>query len=173
VSPMGGSRRLAAALAMVVGIGVLAGCSQMSNPTYDVGAVGCSGVSDATLHTIGEKLTVDGRLRNGKSVKSPTSKDIYVSAELHLASAQPHDKGDILTWVTTDPEGSDFKSVDVHAREDSSWPHADVDVRAEGARESRACAELSAGKTKAQIQCERDQANGSVSLPGGKSCSDL
>jgi hypothetical protein len=170
---MGGSRRLAAALTMVVGIGVLAGCSQMSNPSYDVGAAGCTGTSDATVKTIGEKLTVDGKLRNGKTVKATTGDDLFVSAELHLATDDPHDKGDILTWVTTDLEGSEFKSVDVHAREDSSWPHADVDVRAEGARESRACSRLSVGKTKAQIKCEQDEANGEVNLPGGKKCSDL
>ncbi len=173
MSPMGGSRRLAAALTMVVGIGVLAGCSQMSNPSYDVGASGCSGTTDATLHTIGEKLTIDGKLRNGKQVKAPTGDDIFVSAELHRVTDDPHDKGDILTFVTTDPAGSEFKSVDVHAREDTTWPHADVDVRVEGARESRACTELSVGKTKAQIKCEQDQANNDAGVGANKNCSDL
>lgn len=170
---MGGSRRLAAALCVVVVLGALAGCSQMTNPTYDVGAIGCTGAADATLRTIGEKLTVDGALRNGKAVKAPTGGDIYVSAELHLRSDQRHDKGDILTWVTTDLEGSDFSSVDVHAREDSSWPHADVDVRAAGARESRSCTALSVGKTKAQLKCEQDEQNSDVNVPGDLNCSDL
>jgi hypothetical protein len=173
VSRMGGSRRLAAALATLVGIGALAGCAQMKNPTFDVGAAGCVGASDATIKTISEKLTVDGKLRNGKQVGAPGSDDVFVSAELHLDGDDPHDKGDILTWTTSDVESSEFQSVDVNAREDSSWPHADVDVRADGARESRACTGLSTGKTKAQIQCEQDEANGEVNLPGGKECKDL
>jgi hypothetical protein len=168
---MGGWRRIAAALATLVALAALVGCSQMQNPTYDVGAAGCTGASDETIRTIQEKLDAPGKLRNGKLVRS--GDDTFVSAELHLRSDDKHDEGDILTWVTTDVDGNEFFSVDVHAREESSWPPADVDVRAPGARESRACTGLNVGKTKAQLQCEQDQASGDVALPQGKECDDL
>lgn len=171
MSRMGGGRRFAAVLATLVALGVLAGCGQMGNPTYDVGASGCTGASDETIRTIQEKLDAPGKLRNGKLVNS--GDNTFVSAELHLRSADPHDEGDILTWVTTDVAGSDFSSVDIHAREESSWPPSDLDVRAQGARESRACTGLNVGKTKAQLQCEQDQASGEVQLPQGKDCDDL
>ncbi|MFI5045619.1 MAG: hypothetical protein ACHQIG_01030 [Acidimicrobiia bacterium] len=165
---LGGARRYAAAL-MVLGSLLLAGCSQMSNPTYDLNAVGCAASSDQTLATIQQKVTADGSLRNGKQVTA--GDQIFVSAELHLRSDKRHDKGDILTWVTKDPAGSDFFSVDVNARDDSKWPPADITVTAPGARESRACSRASAGKTKAQIQCELDQASGDI--PADRNCGDL
>jgi hypothetical protein len=171
VSRMGGRRRVAAALAAFVAIAILAGCSQMSNPTYDVSEAGCTGSSDETIRTIQERLDAPGKLRNGKQV--PSGDDIFVSAELHLRTDDKHDEGDILTWVTTDVAGNEFFSVDVHAREESSWPGADLDVRAPGARESRACTGLNVGKTKAQLQCEQDEASGDVALPGGRECDDL
>jgi len=173
VGQLGGARRIGASLAAIVGFGVLAGCSQMSNPTYDLVASGCAGASDETILTIQEHLEAPGKLRNGKLVRSPESGTVFVSAELHLRSDEKHDSGDILTWSTDDVAGNEFFSVDVHAREESSWPHADVDVRAAGARESRACTGLSRGKTRAQIQCEQDSVTGDVVLPTGKDCGDL
>ncbi len=168
---MGGWQRVTAALAALVAVTALVGCSQMQNPTYDVGDAGCVGASDDTIRTIQEKLDAPGKLRNGKLV--PSGDQTFVSAELYLRSADKHDEGDILTWVTTDVNGNEFFSVDVHAREESSWPPADVDVRAPGARESRACTGLNVGKTKAQLQCEQDQASGEIALPQGKECDDL
>jgi hypothetical protein len=106
-------------------------------------------------------------------VKAPGTDETFVSAELHLRSDEPHDEGDILTWITADADGGEFRSVDVNARDQSSWPPAAVDVRAPGARESRACTGLNVGKTKAQLQCEQDQASGEVALPQGKECDDL
>jgi hypothetical protein len=168
---MGGRRRVAAVLSALVVVAVLAGCSQMQNPTYDVGESGCTGASDETLRTIQGELDAPGKLRNGKQIVK--GDETFVSAELHLRSDDKHDEGDILTWVTPDVAGSEFFSVDVHAREQSSWPTADIDVRAAGARESRACTGLNVGKTKAQLQCEQDEASGEVSLPGGRECDDL
>jgi hypothetical protein len=168
---MGGRRRIAAVLVALVLTALVAGCSQMQNPTYDVGDAGCTGASDEVVRAIQERLDAPGKLRNGKQIV--TGDETFVSAELHLQSDDKHDEGDILTWVTSDVEGSEFFSVDVHAREESSWPEADVDVRAKGARESRACTGLNVGKTKAQLQCEQDEASGEVALPGGRECDDL
>ena len=105
---------------------------------------------------IQQKLTAQGKLRNGKMVHLKSG-PYFVSAEIHLDSDAPHDKGDIATWATDDIKSTDeFQSVDVHAREESTWPHASLDVTADGAIESRACVGLNTGKTKAQIQCEQD-----------------
>ncbi len=94
---------------------------------------------------------------------------------MHLGSDAAHDKGDIATWATDDIKSDDgFMSVDVHAREDSTWPHAPFTVTKDGAIESRACASLNRGKTKAQIDCEQRKNSGDVvALPDGKDCSDL
>ncbi len=94
---------------------------------------------------------------------------------MHLQSDAPHDKGDIATWATRDiKSSSDFLSVDVHAREDSTWPHAPFNVTEDGAIESRACTGLNTGKTRAQLDCEQRQSSGeNVGLPKGKDCSDL
>ncbi len=57
----------------------------------------------------------------------------FVSAELHPASDAKHDKGDIATWATTDVKSAtDFLSVDVHAREESTWPDAPFNVTEDG-----------------------------------------
>jgi len=171
VRHMGGLRRFAAAsVAGVCAVFALAGCSQMSNPTYDLGNLGCASSSIATVKTIQSKVTADGTLRNGKQVRADDGQ-VFVSAELHLRSDDRHAKGDILTWVTDDVESGEFFSVDVNARDDSSWPDAKVDVTAQGARESRACVGPSLGKTPAQIQCENDQNSGDI--PGDRNCEDL
>ena len=48
-------------------------------------------------------------------------------------------------------------------------------MRKKGAYESRACTDISRGKTKAQIKCEQDQLGdgNSPALPGNKDCGDL
>jgi hypothetical protein len=169
VRELGGRRRLAAAL-VAFGCAILvAGCSQMSNPTYDLQDVGCSTTDLAVVDEIGTRLTADGKLRNGRQVTSGDS--IFVSAELHLRDDDRHTKGDVLTWVTDDVESGQFASVDIGARDDSTWPPADVDVTAPGARESRACVGPSLGKTPAQIQCEQDELQGGI--PQDRDCEDL
>ncbi len=123
---------------------------------------------------IQQKLTANGKLRNGKLVHLRGG-PYFVSAEIHLEDDDAHDKGDIATWATDDIKSTDaFQSVDVHAREESTWPPSPLDVTADGAIESRACVGLNTGKTKAQIQCEQDEASGEgVALPSGKDCGDL
>ena len=169
---LGGVRRWSAAL-IVVGFvllaGLLAGCSQMKNPSYDLGSLGCGTATPDTLATIQTKVTADGTLRNGKVIT--VGGQSFVSAELHRRTDQPHEKGDILTWVTKDLAGDSYSSVDINARQDSDWPDADITVTAPGARESRACTATVTGKTRAQLKCETDKSNGSV--PIDRDCSKL
>jgi hypothetical protein len=151
-------------------VGFLGGCG---NPTQSVR--NCVGAPDEVVQAIQQRVTGPQTLRNGKMVRLEGAKYAFVSAELHPRSDDPHDKGDIATWATRDIKSTDgFKSVDVHAREESTWPDAPFNVTEEGAIESRACTGLSTGKTPAQIQCESEQAAGeNPDLPEGKDCSDL
>jgi len=170
VGRQGGWRHVAAVTAGIVAFAGVAGCG---NPTQAIRH--CIGASDQTVLAIQQKLTGAQKLRNAKMVHLEGSDYVFVSAELHPFSDQPHDKGDIATWATTDvktPE--DFLSVDVHAREESTWPRASFDVTRDGVIESRACTGLNTGKTRAQINCEQQESAGdSVQLPKGKDCSDL
>ena len=153
-------------------IPVLAACG---NPTQSV--QNCVGAPDRVLSAIqqGMKPSADATLRNGRLVQLPGSDTTFVSAEMHLGSDDRHHKGDVATWATNDIDSTDsFVSVDVHAREDSTWPHASFTVTEDGAIESRACASLNRGKTKAQINCERRTSTGQdPGLPDNKDCSDL
>lgn len=169
----GGTRRHAVVAAGAIAIGALwtlAGCGQ---PTQSVQR--CVGAPDSAVLAIQERLTADGKLRNGKMVHPGGSPYRFISAEIHLRSNDKHDKGDIATWATRDlddPEG--FLSVDVKAREESKWPAASFMVTEDGAIESRACTNLNRGKTRAQIECEQARASGEdVQLPAGQDCSDL
>ena len=150
---------------------VASGCGEMSSPTYDTSTLKCQGVSDDLLVAASSKLTVPGRLRNGKAVDGD-SKVQFLSAELHRQGDDPHDKGDLLTFAVPKGDESALVAVDANAREDSSWPHASFDVRAKGARESRACADLLRGKTKAQIECEQ-KSGGPIPIPGKRDCGNL
>ena len=149
----------------------LCGCSQISAPTYDLQSVGCRSASDAMLATASSKLTVDGALRNGKIVDGGAGRQ-FMSAELHRRDDDKHDKGDLLTFAVIDGNESEFLAVDIHAREDSSWPAAQFGVQEHGARESRACADIVRGKTKAQIECESGSA-GQAPVPGNRDCGSL
>ena len=142
----------------------------MSNPTYDINDIGCGTTSDETIAVIQEKITTDGNLRNGKQVKAGGQTFVERgAAPAHRRSRTTRatsSRGSPTTWP-----GAQFLSVDVNARDDSSWPDADITVTAPGARESRACAASSSGKTKAQIQCELDQASGDI--PADRKCDEL
>ena len=165
-------RRIAAVAAGAVALASIAGLAACGNPQQSVRH--CQGAPEESVLAIQQKLTADGKLRNGKLVHLRGG-PYFVSAEIHLESADRHDKGDIATWATDDIESTDsFQSVDEHAREDSTWPASNLDVTADGAIESRACVGLNTGKTKAQIQCEQDEASGEgVQLPSDKDCGDL
>jgi hypothetical protein len=168
----GGTRPIATVVGAAVALatlGVLTGCG---NPQQSVR--NCKGAPEETVLAIQQKLTASGKLRNGKMVQLAGSPNTFISAEIHLDENDGHDKGDIATWATTDINSTEgFRSVDVHAREESTWPPAPFKVTEDGVIESRACTGLNTGKTKAQIQCEQDEASGEVQLPSDKDCSDL
>ena len=165
-------RRIAAVAAAAVALTSIAGLAACGNPQQSVRH--CQGAPEESVLAIQQKVTAKGKLRNGKLVHLRGG-PYFISAEIHLESDDAHDKGDIATWATDDIKSTDaFESVDVHAREESTWPGSPLDVTADGVIESRACVGLNTGKTKAQIQCEQDQASGEgVQLPSGKDCSDL
>jgi hypothetical protein len=150
---------------------VLVGCGQMSNPEYDLSSVRCEGAPASVISAIEAELRVDGTLRNGKQATGRGT--TFVSVELHRADEDRHDSGDILTFASADPDLGEFLAVDVNARDDTTWPHAPVDVRAEGARESRGCVRPSLGKTKEQIACEQDQTDDNVQIGLTEDCSEL
>ena len=156
---------LAAAVSCVA---FLAACGNPPQPTAD-----CVGVSPDTLEVIQSGITADAELRNGKIVQGAEPPYSFVSAELHMRSDDPHHSGDIATWAIDDADGSAVLAVDVVARDESSWPAAPFNVTEPGAIESRACTDLSRGKTPAQVECERDANNASIQLPDGKKCDDL
>src|SRR5262245_2576271 len=156
--------------AAVLAMSLLAACG---NPKTSVNR--CQGASEEVMSAIQTKLTAQGKLRNAKLVRPKASPYTFISAEIHLNEDAAHDDGDIATWATRDIKSTDgFVSVDVHAREESKWPHASFKVTKDGAVESRACTGLNTGKTRAQVKCEQDQSSGeNVQLPQGKDCSDL
>jgi hypothetical protein len=132
------------------------------------------------VEAISAKLHNDvGRLRNAHQFSKGTGGITFITAELHdpdkgKAREQRHDKGDLLTWATRDVKSGRFESVDEHARNESAWPAASFDVRKQGAYESRACTDISRGKTTAQIRCEQEQTDqGGVGLPGQRDCENL
>jgi hypothetical protein len=157
-----------AVCALLTGTTFLAGCG---NPKQSVR--NCVGVSDQVVQAIQKQVARGQTLRNGRMVHVRDGKYAFVSAELHPRTDAPHDKGDIGTWATRDVKSADgFLAVDVHARDESSWPTAPFKVTADGAIESRACVGLSTGKTRAQVECERSATSGE-NLPTRKDCSDL
>ena len=168
-------RRGSAALLLLLVALIVPAAVACGNPTQSV--QNCVGTSDSVVSAIQQRMKPDAKakLRNARSVQVPGSDTTFVSAELHLDSDAPHHKGAIATWATDDIKSDNgFVSVDVHARDDSTWPHASFTVTKDGAIESRACASLNLGKTKAQIDCEQRKTSGqAVALPDGKDCSDL
>lgn len=159
-----------AVCALLTGATFLAGCG---NPKQAIR--NCVGVSDQVMQAIQKQVARGQTLRNGRMVHVRDAEYAFVSGELHSHSDAPHDKGDIGTWATRDVKSADgFLAVDVHARDESSWPAAPFKVTADGAIESRACVSPSTGKTRAQVRCENAEVSGSgPALPSGKDCSDL
>ena len=167
------SSRIVAAAVCAAGLVMPVALSGCGNPTQSTS--NCAGVSDGAVRAIQQRITGAETLRNVRMVHLRNGEYAFVSGELHPHSDDPHQKGDIATWATRDIKSADdFLAVDVHAREESTWPHASFDVTADGAIESRACTGLSRGKTPAQVACEQAEAAGqSAGLPSGKKCSDL
>jgi hypothetical protein len=166
---------LVAVLALAGCAALLSSCSNPSVPNAELNQ--CTGTSDSVANAISQKLDKNaGHLRN---VKQVTHQGItFISAELHAPGDKKHDKGDILTWAADTPKDpTDFTSVDVHAREKSAWPGAKFDVRKAGAYASRACTDITRGKTKAQVECEQQNSSGANGGPAiavnNKHCENL
>lgn len=141
------------------------------NPTQEVTT--CTGTKETVIAAISERLEPGaGTLRNVKQVAA--SGVTFISAELHARSDARQDKGDILTWATRNPKRGTFLAVDEHARVNSTWPRSTFDVRKSGAYASRACADISRGKTRAQIACEQEQRDANAPAIGvDKNCDSL
>lgn len=114
-------------------------------------AAACTVAQAAHLDTL-QTGVAGGTLRHGFSVTNEAGQ-LLVSAELHPAGEDPDHDGDILTWITADPASGQFLAVDAHAREESTWAPAGVDVRVEGAITSRGCVLTQRGSPTDQ-QCQ-------------------
>lgn len=121
---------------VVVALTVLPACA--SPKPDDPQSVGCEPASGTVLSALRKHIEKDGTLRHGAILLGARGA-AFVSAELHLVDDDEDDQGAILTWTTPDPASGTFFAVDQRAREDSSWPHADIDMRAVGAIASRGC----------------------------------
>ena len=166
---MGGLRRFVAGVATIAPVMALVGCSQMSNPSFDLRATDCRATTANVLRVLDERLDVSGAFRHGGQIEM--SDGTFVSAELHRSGDDKDVRGDIFTFRTDSLDSGDFQAVDVHAREDTSWPPASIDVRSPGARESRACVLPNVGKSRARVQCEHDQQ--SADIQADRHCDEL
>jgi hypothetical protein len=134
------SRKRAVGLIVLLGLGFGGGLSACSVPLPPSSA--CGVANNATLHALQAKLTVDGTLRNGRTVGPTSIGWTWVSAELHLKGGRKSVRGNILTWGL--PKGAPmtggaFLAVDAKARSDSTWPKAPFAVTAAGVITSRGC----------------------------------
>ena len=154
-------RRPSAARAggVLVGIVAVLGLAACGSPTLNTTAGVCTPTSDTVLKSISAKLEAEGTLRNARTV---TRGDLqFISAELHKPDDKPTAKGDLLTWAVAAPGSTQFVAVDVHAREDTSWPPAQFDVRKDGAMLSRACA----AEIRGQVPCPGQSST--ITVPRG------
>lgn len=126
---------------------ILAACA---GPSIDVSE--CDVALTVTMETLEARLTEDGTLRHGRAHERADD-ELFVSAEFLPADKEDDFDGDILTWFTDDPEGSDFLSVDEHARDQSDWAGAGFGVGEDGAVTSRGCVLVVRGEPESD-ECE-------------------
>ena len=144
VSP---TRTLPAAAIIALVAPFLAACA---GPSIDVS--GCDVALTVTMETLQASLTEDGTLRHGR-VHERADGEVFVSAEFLPTDKDDDFDGDILTWFTDDLEGSDFLSVDEHARDRSDWAGADFGVSEDGVITSRGCVLVVRGEPESD-ECE-------------------
>ena len=144
VSP---TRTLPAAAIIALVAPFLAACA---GPSIDVS--GCDVALTVTMETLQAGLTEDGTLRHGR-VHERADGEVFVSAEFLPTDKDDDFDGDILTWFTDDLEGSDFLSVDEHARDRSDWAGADFGVSEDGVITSRGCILVVRGEPESD-ECE-------------------
>ena len=117
-------------LALVVGVGALAGCG---TPKPD--ASQCSIVLPDVMKALSRKVTEPGTIRFARIVEKNGQR--FISFEVHKRDQQRNQDGDILTFFEQGDQH--FEAVDVLARQGSTWPHAPFDARHAGVVESRGC----------------------------------
>ena len=144
--PAGGR---AARLLVIIALAapILTACA---GPSIDV--AGCDVALTVTMETLQGRLTGDGTLRHGRTHERADG-EFFLSAEFLPADKDDDFDGDILTWFTDDLEGSDFLSVDEHARDQSDWAGADFGVSEDGAVTSRGCVLVVRGEPESD-ECE-------------------
>lgn len=103
----------------------------------------CVTAPRSVVEEIAQQLEVDGSLRHGSLRTSDGL--TFITAELVRDGDPEGLRGDLLTWATGSLDGGDFFSVDIYARESSTWPAAPFDVRHNGVIDSRACTAFDAG----------------------------
>jgi hypothetical protein len=132
------------ALALITATGAATGC-RSATPEE----ISCAKADDELIEVLGTKVEEGASLRNGNIRKAEVDGYdnglTYVSAEMLQPGDDEDSLGEILTWATGSIESGEFFSVDVYAREHSSWPHAPFDVTHDGAVESRGCVSFWAG----------------------------
>lgn len=143
--------RALAAAALGVVLASVAGACASPRPSES----SCFPAPPAVLDVLEAGLTENGTLRNG-ALRETQRGFTFVSAELHLDEHDDRVRGDILTWVTGAVESEEFFAVDIYARESSTWPGAPLDVREDGAVESRGCVSYKAGRAEPAIG-DRDE----------------
>lgn len=142
-----GGRRVGPLVIFALVAPVFAACA---GPSIDVAE--CDVALPVTMETLEARLTGHGTLRHGR-VLERTDDEFFVSAEFLPADKDDDFDGDILTWFTDDPEGSDFRSVDEHARDQSGWAATDFGVSEDGAVTSRGCVLVVRGEPESD-ECE-------------------
>lgn len=99
-------------------------------------AEGCEVVDPDVVAVIDDRLIETGEL--GHAMGTTTPQHRFVSVEFRTPNEVDKDRdGDILTLL--DLGRGAFAAVDEKARELTSWPEAELDVRTEGAIASRGC----------------------------------
>jgi hypothetical protein len=114
--------------------------------------VTCARAPVEVVEVIATQLEEGMTLRNANirnaEVDGYTNGLTYISAEMLEPGDNEDTLGEVLTWATGSVEAQppQFFSVDTYAREHSSWPHANFNVKHDGAIESRGCVSYWAGE---------------------------
>jgi hypothetical protein len=131
-------------LALLVVVGVLAGCGGDDDEASLPEDTRCEPATSALMTPLGNALKSErDSLENGHVVKSRDHSDIYyVSAELEGPGL--FDPGNIGTWATTSTGGAEaIFSVDEIAKDYTTWRDgtaiAGLSLDDDGAKESRDC----------------------------------
>lgn len=108
-------------------------------PQPDDGAA-CEDAPDDLVEAVGQHLIEGGNIRFSVVVRANGDDAVFVSFENRTDDdVDDDDSGHILTLTAPTFDSTELTAVDERAREETDYPDADVDVRADGAIESRGC----------------------------------